>query len=838
MSAWSAIQLTVVIYLVWTVSAQTDDTKVKKFLDDFDVKYSTVKSRSAEVEYALKTNITTENEETYSKVMLEEDAFRREWATNASRFTKVNSSDYIRQLYFIKDIGEQWQTDTSKSKEMNDLLNKMSSIYAKGKICLNNKPCMAMEPDIHDLMASSTDYDELLEAWIAWRDATGRKMKPLYKRFVELYNEAIRLSGHKDAGEYWRSWYETPTFEEDLQNLLNQVRPLYELLHAYVRMRLKDIYPKDKFPASGHIPAHLLGCFFFFLFKKNVLSAIEYQQINSLASDHKKIERLLFLLKAKPPHTNAYQELISALEKDSPWLAEQITNTETKSDASVSATVNPNILNDEASRVLHENYHNQKKKTVPLADIRNCLKKKGVFKDYCEWNNNTLIHFVQREFAAVKYVKRDGRFTNLCKNDHTDQVLKASDSNKVLGPDVNYGLASDNMVSSSTFCCSSSLREDLIKNKHCNTPPHIRQSNSKPGVSRHYSLPYSKSGKTGKVHRQLSLPNNSSVKSRHNTFLHPRYLNKSPLLNGTLKKSNSFVRSLPTYPESNGDLSTQFKVNSDLQVPLSELLSFESQVKRSDTYIQGQCIKVGHCNNRCKLTPIKNIHHVPDNAEDFIAKEVVKFAAACLNDRQNGTVYFGLDTVKNKSVTLAKIVGVHISTDILKQTMSEYMEHSFAKKCWDIIQASVQEPRFVPVVNNVGQRTSRYVIEVDIIPNYFSVGDSIFWTKPYLENKRPRNNHKSLYTFSKFGFPEAVKLNVYKKSFEFHIESRQTEEKELRTKLTNSTLRTRVLYLVAVFILIVIFIGVIATGPFTREDLYSKPLVTIFKTAFSLHLKT
>ncbi|KAH9498644.1 hypothetical protein Btru_007076 [Bulinus truncatus] len=337
------------------------------------------------------------------------------------------------------------------------------------------------------------------------------------------------------------------------------------------------------------------------LFQKNVLSVNEYQQINSLASDHKKIESLLLLLKAKPPDVNAYQELISALEKDSLWLAEQIINTETKSDASVSATVNPNILNDEASRVLHENYHNQKKKTVPLADIRNCLKKNGVFKDYCEWNNNTLIHFVQREFAAVKYVKRDGMFTNLCKNDHTDQVLKASDSNKVLGPEVNYGLASDNMVSSSTFCCSSSLREDLIKHKHCNTPPHIRQSNSKPGV------------------------------------------------------------------------------NSDLQVPLSELLSFENQVKRSDTYIQGQCIKVGHCNNRCKLTPIKNIHHVPDNAEDFIAKEVVKFAAACLNERQNGTVYFGLDTVKNKSVTLAKIVGVHISTDILKQTMSDYMEHSFAK---------------------------------------------------------------------------------------------------------------------------------------------------------------
>jgi len=47
----------------------------------------------------------------------------------------------------------------------------------------------------------------------------------------------------------------------EMERLWQQVRPLYEQLHAYVRRRLKTVYrahAKD-FPASKHIPAHLLG---------------------------------------------------------------------------------------------------------------------------------------------------------------------------------------------------------------------------------------------------------------------------------------------------------------------------------------------------------------------------------------------------------------------------------------------------------------------------------------------------------------------------------------------------------------------------------------------------
>jgi peptidyl-dipeptidase A len=55
--------------------------------------------------------------------------------------------------------------------------------------------------------------------------------------------------------------YDTETFQTDLEHLLEQLKPLYQNLHTYVRRKLMDIYGEDKFPDSGHIPAHLLGLY-------------------------------------------------------------------------------------------------------------------------------------------------------------------------------------------------------------------------------------------------------------------------------------------------------------------------------------------------------------------------------------------------------------------------------------------------------------------------------------------------------------------------------------------------------------------------------------------------
>ena len=141
-------------------------------------------------------------------------------------------------------------------------------------------------------MAGSRDWDELVWAWDGWRTESGAKMGDDYETFVTYLNQAATMNGkqrvtttcstskknktiyihiyvcvflgYQDNGEYWRSGYEDPQFRQVCEDLWQQVLPLYEELHAYVRYFLKETYSdhSSEFPSEGHIPAHLLGTTF------------------------------------------------------------------------------------------------------------------------------------------------------------------------------------------------------------------------------------------------------------------------------------------------------------------------------------------------------------------------------------------------------------------------------------------------------------------------------------------------------------------------------------------------------------------------------------------------
>lgn len=66
-------------------------------------------------------------------------------------------------------------------------------------------------------------------------------------------------TGYKDAGDGWRSVYETPDLEQILEQLLEELQPLYLNLHAYVRRSLHQHYGPEHINLEGPIPAHLLG---------------------------------------------------------------------------------------------------------------------------------------------------------------------------------------------------------------------------------------------------------------------------------------------------------------------------------------------------------------------------------------------------------------------------------------------------------------------------------------------------------------------------------------------------------------------------------------------------
>ena len=83
------------------------------------------------------------------------------------------------------------------------------------------------------------NLENLRWAWRVWRDAVGRKIKPLYEKFVDLANTGAVENGFDDYGDFWRKEYEVDDLEEKIEKILKDMSDLYQKLHAYTRYKLK-----------------------------------------------------------------------------------------------------------------------------------------------------------------------------------------------------------------------------------------------------------------------------------------------------------------------------------------------------------------------------------------------------------------------------------------------------------------------------------------------------------------------------------------------------------------------------------------------------------------------
>ena len=150
-------------------------------------------------------------------------------------------------------------SDPAKSKELSELAAEMEGIYGKGKYCPPGKECMDIGA-ISDVLGKSRNPKMLKDVWEGWH-ATARPIRPKYERFVTLANEGAREIGFDNLGALWRSGYDMSpeAFAKEMDRLWNQVRPLYEALHCYVRRRLTETYGAELVPPGKPIPAQLLG---------------------------------------------------------------------------------------------------------------------------------------------------------------------------------------------------------------------------------------------------------------------------------------------------------------------------------------------------------------------------------------------------------------------------------------------------------------------------------------------------------------------------------------------------------------------------------------------------
>lgn len=176
------------------------------------------------------------------------------------QYESFKDADLKRMLKKFTNLGASALPEED-FKELLEVVANMESNYAKVKLCDyhdRTKCNLSLEPEIMNIIETSRNPEELKYYWVEWYSKAGTTQREDFKRYVEFTNKAAKLNGFMSNAEDWLNEYEDKTFEQQCEAVLEQLKPFYEQIHAYVRFELRKKY-KDIVTEKGPIPAHLLG---------------------------------------------------------------------------------------------------------------------------------------------------------------------------------------------------------------------------------------------------------------------------------------------------------------------------------------------------------------------------------------------------------------------------------------------------------------------------------------------------------------------------------------------------------------------------------------------------
>jgi peptidyl-dipeptidase A len=242
----------------------------EKFMAEAEKRYLAATIEDSRASWVQSNFITDDTELIAAGAKDELIATIKELADETRKFDGLElSPDAARKIKLLKlAVPLPAPSNVAEREELTKITVKMESEYGKFKYCpeqtgaaaANNaqKKCLSLG-ELETIMAESRNPEELKNAWMGWHQVSPKYRKD-YARFVELANKGAAELGFKDLGAMWRSNYdmEPDAFAAEMERLWQQVKPLYDSLHTYVRAKLRQKYG-DAVPANGPIPAHLLG---------------------------------------------------------------------------------------------------------------------------------------------------------------------------------------------------------------------------------------------------------------------------------------------------------------------------------------------------------------------------------------------------------------------------------------------------------------------------------------------------------------------------------------------------------------------------------------------------
>ncbi len=231
-------------------------TRAETLLNDLTVKAS-------RAQWVQATFITDDTETIAAEANERVIEAQTQLAEEIKRFNGMTFNPELDRKFLLLRLGLVSLTNPKEREEVAKLGTWLEGTYGKGKCSPKSGPHAGESlaiGEVEKLLASSREPEETKSLWVGWH-AVGAPMRERYTRFIELQNKGARELGYADIGAMWRSGYDMgpDQFSAEVERLWQQVRPLYESLHAYVRAQLGKKYGKQAATKDGLIRADLLG---------------------------------------------------------------------------------------------------------------------------------------------------------------------------------------------------------------------------------------------------------------------------------------------------------------------------------------------------------------------------------------------------------------------------------------------------------------------------------------------------------------------------------------------------------------------------------------------------
>ncbi|XP_017490765.1 PREDICTED: angiotensin-converting enzyme-like, partial [Rhagoletis zephyria] len=223
-------------------------------------------------QWELASNITAENEAKVIEQGKTFDAFRKgQYEEIAADYDFTRFPEYIRRQFEKLALIGTAALPSEEAARFQEVQLAMEAVYSTATVQMEDLEGgssklanLSLEPGLTKVFSESTNETRLREAWLKWRDATGPKMRTDFITYYQIGNKAAKANKLKGKtfqtlDDLWMSSWETADMKEQVDELMEELMPLYAKIHAYVRHHLTRKYGPEVMPVDGTIPAHLLG---------------------------------------------------------------------------------------------------------------------------------------------------------------------------------------------------------------------------------------------------------------------------------------------------------------------------------------------------------------------------------------------------------------------------------------------------------------------------------------------------------------------------------------------------------------------------------------------------